>query len=139
MNRRNFVIATAAFSALGACTVPQGGQGFQIPQPQAGQGLILLYRPTKALGAVLQMPVTVDGSPIGSLANGGFLTRGVSPGQYLVQTTAPSIDGVSNVNISIAAGETVYMRGETLWGYPAGRAKLVRVSASQAQSEIARM
>ena len=154
MKRRIFLLSFTAMTTLAACAGPrnpqtatnaQSGQtapvnsSIQIPQPQAGQGLIVLYRPSSALAAVLRMPITVDGTPIGSLANGGFLTRSVPPGQYLVQTTAPSVAGVSNVSVSLSAGQTVYIRGETALGYPTGRAKLFQVSAGQAKSEIAKM
>ena len=139
MKRRDFLLSASAVSALAACGGAQGSLNYQIPQPRAGEGLIVLYRPQSSLAAVLQMPITVDGTSIGSLANGSVLTRGVVPGQYLVQTTAPSVDGVSNVSVSVGAGETVFIRGETALGWPTGRAKLVSVQASQARAEIGRM
>ncbi len=139
MKRRDFVISLSVLPALAACGSPQGSQNIQIPQPQPGQGLVVLYRPASAVAAVLQMPITLNGNPIGSLANGGILTSSVSPGQYAVQVTAPSIDGVSSVSISVAAGETVFVRGETALGWPTGRAKLVLTSPGQASSEISRM
>ena len=139
MKRRNFLLSLTALGAMTACGSPQGAQSYQIPQPQPGQGLIVLYRPASAVAAVLQMPITVDGTPIGSLANGAILTRNLAPGQYLVQTTAPSVDGVSNVSVTLAAGETVFIRGETALGWPTGRAKLVPVSAEQGRSEVGRL
>lgn len=139
IKRRQFLLTITAFAALTACAGSTGSQNIRIPEPQPGQGLIVLYRPASSVAAVLQMPITVDGTSIGSLANGGVLTRNVSPGQYNVQTTAPSVDGVSNVSTTVAAGETVFLRGETALGWPTGRAKLVAVSPAQARSEIAGM
>lgn len=139
LNRRSVLLTFAASAGLAACGSPQGSGGYQIPEPQPGQGLIVLYRPSAAVGGALRFPLTLNSASIGGLANGTVMTQSVGPGQYTVQTRAPSVDGTSSVSLDLAAGQTVYVRGNAILGYPTYRPQLVVISSTQAQSEIAAM
>ena len=97
IKRRDFILSISALSALAACGSPQGSGNFQLPQPQDGQGLLVIYRPGSAIGSGLRFPLTVDGMSVGNLSNGAVITQSVSPGEHVVQTSAPSVDGTSGV------------------------------------------
>lgn len=139
MNRRAFVTMLLAAPALTACRAPQGSSGYVVPAPQAGQGLIVIYRPRSAVGSGLRFPLTVNASLVGNLANGAVITQNVSPGDYVLQTSAPSVDGSSSISVAVAAGQTVFVKGEALFGYPTYRPRLLVVTEAQARSDLARL
>jgi len=99
----------------------------------------VLYRPSKAIGSGLRFPMTANGASIGNLTNGAVITQSVPPGQVVLQTSAPSVAGFSSVTVSVAAGETAFVRGEAVLGHPTYRPRLLIVPSGQAQSEIGRM
>lgn len=145
MRRREVLVALASGLFISGCGASPSssmnsnpsGSGRSIPQPQAGQGLIVFYRPPSALGSALRLPLTMNGSSVGDLSNGSVITKNVSPGQYTIVATAPSVSGTSTVNTNVSAGQTLFIKGDTLWGWPAGRASVAIVNETQAKSEIA--
>ena len=146
MDRRSAFFTLAAGLLLVGCGAPQtttnnaaGVSGPSVPQAQQGQGLIVLYRPFIAKGGALRFPLTMNGSSIGSLANGSVVTQNVAPGQYSIATSAPSVAGAVNVTTQIAAGQTVFIKGDSLLGYPTWRPNLVIVGEAQARRELAGM
>lgn len=146
MNRRNALFTLAAGLLLTGCGAPPntsnnaaGVSGPSVPQAQQGQGLIVLYRPYLAKGGALRFQLTMNGSSIGSLANGTMVTQNVSPGQYTIVTSAPSVAGSATVSTQVAAGQTVFIKGDTLLGYPTWRPNLVIMGEAQARREIAAM
>lgn len=40
---------------------------------------------------------------------------------------------------TLEAGQTVYIQGEILWGWPAGRPKFTRMSDAEAQAHVAKL
>lgn len=136
MNRRQTLklgLATLFFPAAFAA------HAATIPTPPSGQGLIVMYRPRKAKGGGLRFPLTLNGMQIGNLRNGSVMSKIVDPGQYTVQTTAPSVDGTSAVSVTVKAGETVFVRGDTALGYPTWRAQLFVMPPAQGQAAVAKM
>ncbi len=143
MRRREVLVTLASGLLLSGCGSPSssannvsGSSGRSIPQPKAGQGLIVFYRPSRAAGSALQLPLTMNGYSVGNLSNGAIITRDVDPGQYTIVATSPSVSGPSTFTTNVAAGQTVFIRGETLWGWPAGRASVAIVGEAQARSEL---
>ena len=146
MRRREVLMILASGLLISGCgATPSstnnatGVIGPSIPQPQAGQGLIVFYRPNNVAGSALRLPLTMNGSSVGNLSNGTVITQNVAPGQYTIVATAPSVSGTSTFSTNVAAGQTVFVKGETLWGWPAGRASVAIVGEAQARGEIARM
>ncbi len=126
------------------CGAPQsyensssGASGRSVPEPQAGQGLIVFYRPNSAAGSALRVPLTVNGNSVVNLSNGAVIMQNVPPGQHTIVATAPSVSGTSTFSTNVGAGQTVFIRGETLWGWPAGRASVAIVGEAQARGDIA--
>ena len=139
MNRRGAVLGLVAATGLAACGSPQGAGNYQIPQPQEGQAQIVMYRPSAAIGGGLRFPMTVNGMSVGDMPSGTVLTQSVSPGDHVVSTNAPSVDGTSSVPVSVAAGETAFVKGEAVLGWPTYRPRLVVVPSSQGRSDVSRM
>lgn len=146
MRRREVLVTLASGLLLSSCGSQSpsannvsGSSGRSIPQPKAGRGLIVFYRPSRAAGSALQLPLTMNGYSVGNLSNGAIIMKDVDPGQYTIVATAPSVSGTSTFATDVAAGQTVFIKGETLWGWPAGRASVAIVSEAQARSEIAGM
>ena len=146
MDRRQILLTLASGLFVAGCGAPQttsvsssAASSGAIPQPQSGQGLVVLYRPYAAKGGALRFMLTLNGSSISSLANGTVVTQNVTPGQYTFVTSAPSVAGSSTVTTQVAAGQTVFIKGDTVLGYPTWRPRLVIVGEAQARSEIAAM
>lgn len=131
LNRRQLLMTSAA------ATLCAGGlHAAAIPSPASGQGMIIVYRPRRAVGAVLLFSTTVNGTSIGNLTNGRMLAHAVPPGNYTVETVSASVGGVATVSMQLQAGQTVFVRAGTRMGYPAGRPSLALVSNQQGQSEV---
>ena len=132
LNRRLF-LSTAIATALCA----KAGQAASVPAPPAGQGMIIVYRPRRAVGAVLLFSTTVNGTSSGNLTNGRILAHAVAPGNHTIETVSASVGGVATVSTSVKAGQTVFVRADARMGYPAGRPALALVTSEQGRSEVA--
>ena len=104
------------------------------------KGLIIFYRVKKMKGSAIRVEIndSAKGSS-GSLSNGTKIQKDLEPGDHTFTVRSPSIDGQDSITISVEVGKTYFVRGEILWGWPAGRPKFVRVTDSEAQSEIAKI
>ena len=131
LNRRLFLS-----SAMAAALCAKTGQAAPVPAPPSGQGMIIVYRPRRAVGAALLFSTTVNGATIGNLTNGRMLAHAVAPGNHTIETVSASVGGVATVSTSVQAGQTVFVRAEARMGYPAGRPSLALVSSQQGQSEV---
>ena len=76
---------------------------------------------------------------VGTLSNGSMFYQYYDPGQKTFNVRSPSFDGSDLITLDIVAGETYFVRGEILWGWPAGRPKFSRPSESQALSDIGKL
>ena len=130
-NRRRVLEAIAATAFW-----PNSLWAADIPNPANGQGMIVVYRPRRAVGAVLLFSTTVNGNSIGNLTNGRVLAQSVSPGNYTIETVSASVAGVATVTTQVKAGETVFVRAEARMGYPAGRPSLSLVASDRGRAEV---
>lgn len=121
--------------------------GFSSPVFSAGlsavkpdKGLVVFYRVQKMKGAAIRFEIndSAKGS-IGFLSNGTKLQKDLEPGNHTFTVRAPSVDGQDSITISVEAGKTYYVKGEILWGWPAGRPKFARMSDPEAQSDLAKI
>ena len=119
-------------------TVPSG-QVFSatVPTAKPDEGLVIFYRQKKAKGKAMRFQITDSGGvSVGSLSSGSMFYHYYQPGQKTFDVRTPSVDGSDLITLDIVAGETYFVQGEILWGWPAGRPKFNRVSESQALSDI---
>ncbi len=134
MNRRAFgfgLIATATY--VGSATAAT------IPSPQSGKGLIMLFRPRRAMGAAIRFQVTTAHAPVGNLSNGSVIAFQAPPDQHIFTVSTPSVTGSDAITVDIKAGETAYIRADMRAGWPAGRGKFLRMHADQARAENAKI
>lgn len=111
-----------------------------IPAAKPDKGLVIFYRISRAKGAAIRFEINNNAKgSIGQLSNGAILQTEAEPGEHSFSVRSPSVDGQDSITINVEAGKTYYVKGEVLWGWPAGRPKFTRMSESDAQADIAKM
>lgn len=134
--------ATALLLVLLSLLTLQSDRAFSatVPSVQADKGLVVFYRVKRAKGAAIRFQITdMSGASVGSLSNGTMIYQYYEPGQKTFDVRTPSVDGSDLITLDIVAGETYFVQGEILWGWPAGRPKFSRPSESQALSDIKKL
>ena len=111
-----------------------------VPAAKPDQGLVVFYRVKKAKGKAMRFQISDSSArSIGNLSNGSMFHIYLDPGQHTFDVRAPSVDGSDLITLDVVAGETYYVQGEILWGWPAGRPKFSNVMESQALSDIRKL
>lgn len=111
-----------------------------IPQAQPDKGLVVFFRVKKAKGAALRFQISDGtGKSVGDLSNGSTFHMYLTPGQHTFKVRAPSLDGSDSVTLNLAPGETQYLQGEILWGWPTGRPKFTNVPEGPAIQAIKKL
>lgn len=109
-----------------------------VPSAKPDQGLVVFYRLKKAKGAAIRFEITdSNAKSIGNLSNGSMVYEYLEPGQHTFRARSPSVDGSDSITLDVAAGDVFYLRGEILWGFPAGRPKFSQKPEPQALADIA--
>jgi len=133
MNRRIFLLTTAA--ALMGSTA----QAAAIPTPKSGMGLIVFYRPRRAMAAAIRFQINTSSAPVGNLANGTLIAFHAPAGSHTFSVSTPSISGSDSITVDLTAGQTAFVRADMRAGLPAGRGKFARMDPATAQAEIAKL
>ncbi len=133
MNRRMFLLSTVAM-LTGA-----SDQAATVPAPKSNMGLIVFYRPRRAMAAAIRFQINTSAAPVGNLANGSMVAFHTPAGSHTFSVSTPSIAGSDSITVDIAAGQTAFVRADMRAGLPAGRGKFIRMDPSTAQGEIARI
>ena len=122
-------------------TLPSGqALSATVPAAKSDKGLVVFYREKKAKGKAIRFQITDrSGVSVGTLSNGSMFYQYYDPGQKTFDVRSLSVDGSDLITLDIVAGETVFVRGEILWGWPAGRPKFSRPAESQALSDIGKL
>lgn len=128
----------ALLVALTACATSSGT--VSLPEVKPDMGLVVFYRQANMKGRAIRFEISdsAKGS-IGYLSDGTVVHRDLEPGSHTFTVRAPSVDGQDSVTLDVEAGQTYYVKGTVLWGWPAGRPKFTRMSDSQAQSDLSKM
>ncbi len=110
------------------------------PAVKPDKGLIIFYRVKKMKGAAIRFEIS-DSSKgsIGSLSNDTKIHKDLDPGNHTFTVRTPSVDGQDSITITAEAGKIYYVKGEILWGWPAGRPKFSQMSGSEALSDLAKI
>jgi len=116
------------------------GLAADLPTAKPDKGQVVFYRPSRAKGAAIRFEIqdSSKGS-IGTLSNGTVIRMDLEPGDYTFSVRAPSVDGSDSITLNVDAGKVYYVKGEILWGWPAGRPKFARMSDTDAQADLAKM
>lgn len=105
-----------------------------IPTLGADQGRIYFYRTKSIFGAAITADIRVNGEVVGRSTRGSFFYVDRPAGSYAV---ASSTETEKTVSLSLAAGETKYVRTYVGLGVLVGRIIPELVSEDEAQKEMA--
>jgi hypothetical protein len=111
-----------------------------VPEAKPDQGLVVFFRSKSAKGAAMRFQITESGgaSP-GTLTNGSMFYKFYQPGQITFDVSTPSIAGSDLITLDIVAGETYFLRGKILWGWPAGRPSFSQEQEARALPDIGKL
>ena len=125
------LLATGGLSPVSAASIPQA---------QPDKGLVVFFRAKKAKGSALRFQISDGtGKELGGLANGTTFHVYLEPGQHTFSVRAPTMDGSDSVTLDVVAGQTYFLQGEILWGWPTGRPKFTNVSEATAAPKIKKL
>jgi hypothetical protein len=111
-----------------------------VPEAKPDQGLVVFYRSKSAKGAAVRFQVSESGGvSTGNLTNGSMFYKYYDPGQKTFDVSTPSVAGSDLITLDIVAGETYFIRGKILWGWPAGRPSFSQEQESSALQAIGKL
>lgn len=111
-----------------------------LPESKPDKGLVVFYRSKRAKGAAIRFQITQGGGiSVGTLSNGSMFYKYYEPGQKIFDVNTPSVAGSDLVSLDIIAGETYFLRGEILLGWPAGRPRFVQEQEPKALQDIGKL
>ena len=110
-----------------------------LPEIKSDKGLVVFYRSKSMKGAAIHMLIKSSEGAAGNLTNGSMFYHYYEPGQKTFDVSTPSIAGSDLITLDIVAGETYFVRGELLWGWPAGRPRLTQEQESRALEDIGKL
>jgi len=108
----------------------------QVPQADPDKALVVFYRVKNFKGGAVRFNVQHAEGVIGTLNNGSFFYTYLEPGQHTFWAQVISQDSIT---LTLEAGKTYYVKGETKVGIYAGRPGFVAVSESQAKADLAKL
>ena len=111
----------------------------ELPEARADKGLVVFYRTKRATGAAIRMQITTSDRTAGTLSNGKMFYQYYDPGQRTFDVSTPSVAGSDLITLNLEAGQTYFVRGEILLGWPAGRPRLTQESESRASQDISKL
>ena len=106
-------------------------KSFEAP---ADKGSVYLYRTGRAVGAVGQLSVKVNGVAAGGTGPGSFFKWDLNPGVYtFLSSTAESS---ATIQLDVKAGEVYYIRQDARIGVANGRVTMKEVDDNKGKKEI---
>ena len=87
-------------------------------EEQAGPGKIVFYRPGSIVRSAVACPIRYEGKEIVELGRNKYAEWTVAPGRYIFMNKTAGLE------VSVAAGETRYVRCSIKAGFMSGRADL---------------
>jgi hypothetical protein len=112
------------------------GFAANIPQVEAGKGLVVFYRMNKFAGGAIRFNLNHASGTLGQLLRGTYLYKSVNPGEHAFWSQAISQDSIT---IVVEAGKTYYVEGVVKMGLYAGRPTFNQVSKERALEALAAM
>ena len=113
MNAAGRWIAAGSLALLAGCAVAKGPDFDGWKKPEAGLGVIYLYRPWSAVGGFLPTRVQVDGKHKPDLRNGGYQVHDLPPGTHTIVAAMGSIPMTTDTtkfDVKVEAGSVLYLR-----------------------------
>ena len=110
-----------------------------LPEVEPDKGLVVFYRSKSMKGAAIHMLIKSSDGAAGNLTSGSMFYHYYEPGQRTFDVSTPSVAGSDLITLDIKAGETYFVRGEIMMGWPRGRPRLSRVQESKALQDIGKL
>ena len=111
-----------------------------LPESKTDKGLMVFYRSKSVKGAAIQFRISdSSGTSVGTLNNGSMFYKFYDSGQITFDVSTPSVAGSDLITLDIVEGETYFLRGEILWGWPAGRPKFSQEQEPKATQDIGKL
>lgn len=110
-----------------------------LPEVKPDKGLVVFYRLKSMKGAAVHMLVNSSDGAAGNLTSGSMFYQYYEPGQRTFDVSTPSVAGSDLIMLDINAGETYFVRGEILMGWPVGRPRLSQEQESRALQDIGKL
>jgi hypothetical protein len=111
-----------------------------VPEAKPDQALIVFYRSKSAKGSGVRFQIRESGGiSTGTLTNGSMFYKYYQPGQITFDVSTPSIAGSDLITLDTVAGETYFLRGKILWGWPAGRPSFSQEQEDMALQDIGKL
>jgi len=109
----------------------------ELPESRPDKGLVVFYRSKNFKGSAIRFQITESGGiSTGTLANGSMFYKYYAPGHITFDVSTPSVAGSDLISLDVSAGETYFLRGEILMGWPVGRPKFSQEQESRALQDI---
>ncbi len=108
--------------------------GFKIPEK--GKGMVYVYRPSSFVGGAVYYDVKNKNNSdevIGTLRNGGFISKEMTPGP---KTLWAKTESTSTVPVIVKENEVVCVKGTVNMGFLVGRPQLDNIDNTTCQTEI---
>lgn len=115
-------------------TWPMPAVAAGIPEADPEKGLVVFYRPKRAVGAAIPVNVHHAAGALGTLRNGTVLHRFYEPGQHQFWSEVIAQDSIM---IEVEAGKTYFVRGETTMGLVVARPRFTRVDEATGRAAVA--
>jgi hypothetical protein len=102
----------------------------------AQDGTVVVYRPGKYVGSALKPSVYVDGSEVGRLKNGRYMSLRLAPGKH---SFGSSMKNEPALDVEVKSNETVYLEMVLLPGTWRGGGRLVPVAQDDAKNALLKL
>jgi len=131
----------ACFMSLAAAISlgPTTAFAANVPASMPDKGVVVFYRTNSIKGAAVHLLIRTSEGAAGNLTNGSMFYQYYDPGPRTFDVSTPSIAGSDLISIDVKAGETYFVRGEVLMGWPVGRPKLTQEQESKARRDIGKL
>jgi hypothetical protein len=106
----------------------------ELPQLEAGKGLVVFYRLGKFGGSAIRFNLNHAEGFMGQLLNDTWLYKSVEPGEHTFWSQVISQDSIT---IRVEAGKTYYVKGVVKMGLVVGRPTFTQVSEQEGLNDLA--
>ena len=96
---------------------------------------VVIYRPSAHMGYALHPTVVLDGKDLINIGNGKVFVAPINPGHYVFEMD----DKHSGTDVTLKAGQDVYMKIEIVPGMWVGGGKLTQMAPEQGAYEATRL
>lgn len=126
-------LALSGVSLILAACGATGKPFSALEAPSEGQSRLYIYRPAAFTGSAMNYDVYAGEQRLGSIRNGGYISKELAPGDYEIWAKT---EVRRSVTVPLRANEIQCVKAGIGFGVLAGRPKIESVPLSQCQAEI---